>query len=276
MQFPWRDLELADIFLKVIPERYRKLQRREGIKKEAFRASLDAMNSSDPSEGIRASEQFYLNNGLFDDTDALVAYCVVRHFQQRLILTVGGGFSSLILEDALTKNNTSNLTCIEPFPQDFLRKGFAGLRSLVEKPVQDVDLEFFSQLCSGDILFIDSSHTVKTGGDVNYMFLEVLPRLQPGVIVHVRDIFLPFEYRRDWVMGELRFWTEEYLLQAFLAFNCEFEILIANSYLSHCHEEDLKATFPSLPSWGKGSFWMRRRPRGYRLTRSGNKRRGQS
>ena len=149
--------------------------------------------------------------------------------------------------------------CVEPFPLDFLRQGFPGLHALMEKKVQDIDLEFFSQLESGDILFIDSSHTVKIGGDVNYLFLEVLPRLKPGVIVHVHDIFLPFDYRRDWVIEERRFWTEQYLLQAFLSFNSEFEALMANSYLSHYYEKDLKATFPSLSSWGGGSFWMRRR-----------------
>jgi hypothetical protein len=101
---------------------------------------------------------------------------------------------------------------------------------------------------------------VKTGGDVNYLFLEVLPRLHPGVIVHVHDIFLPFEYQRDWIIEESRFWTEQYLLQAFLTFNSEFEVLVANSYLSHCYKEDLQATFPSLPSWGGVSFWMRRKP----------------
>ena len=126
--------------------------------------------------------------------------------------------------------------------------------------MEDLDLEFFSQLDSGDILFIDSSHTVKIGGDVNYLFLEVLPRLKPGVIVHVHDIFLPFDYRRDWVMDELRFWTEQYLLQAFLSFNSEFEVLMANGYLAHRYVEDLKATFVNSPWWGGGSFWIRRRP----------------
>jgi hypothetical protein len=117
------------------------------------------------------------------------------------------------------------------------------VRSLIEKKVEDIDLEFFSQLHSGEILFVDSSHTVKIGGDVNYLFLEVLPRLKPGVIVHVYDIFLPFEYPRAWVMEEFRFWTEQYLLQAFLSFNSEFEVLMANSYISHRHKENLKAIF---------------------------------
>ena len=207
-------------------------------------------------------DEFYLGNRLFDGVDALVAYCLVRHLQPGLIIEVGSGFSSLLLGQAAAKNGDAPLICIEPFPRDFLRKGFPGLRTLVEKNVQQIDLEFFSQLNPGDILFIDSSHTVKIGGDVNYLFLEVLPRLKPGVIVQVHDIFLPFEYRRDWVLDEFRFWTEQYLLQAFLTCNSEFEVLLGNYYLSHYHEQQLKAVFPNLPRWIGGSFWMRRKALG--------------
>jgi len=196
----------------------------------------------------------------FRGVDAFVAYCMIRHFQPELIVEVGSGWSSLVLGQAAAKNKNSALISIDPFPSDVLRKGFPGLRSLIEKKIQDIDLEFFSQLGSGDVLFIDSSHTVKIGGDVNYLFLEVLPRLRPGVIVHVHDIFLPFEYRRDWVLGEFRFWTEQYILQAFLTFNSEFEVLLSNSYLNHYHQQELKAAFPGLSSWAGGSFWMRRKP----------------
>jgi Methyltransferase domain len=198
----------------------------------------------------------------FRGVDALVAYCVIRHFQPELIAEVGSGWSSLLLGQVAAKNKNSALICIDPFPRDLLRKGFPGLRSLIEKKIQDIDLEFFSQLGSGNVLFIDSSHTVKIGGDVNYLFLEVLPRLRPGVIVHVHDIFLPFEYRRDWVLDEFRFWTEQYILQAFLTFNSEFEVLLSNSYLNHYHQQELKAAFPGLSSWAGGSFWMRRKPIG--------------
>jgi len=212
-----------------------------------------------PTEATGTAGRFHFNNGLFDGTDALVAYCMIRHLQSRLIIEVGSGFSSLVAAEAIAKNDNSALICIEPFPLDFLRQGFAGLHFLIEKKVEDIGLEFFSQLESGDILFIDSSHTVKIGGDVNYLFLEVLPRLRPGVIVHVHDIFLPFDYRRDWVMEEFRFWTEQYLLQAFLSFNSEFEVLMANSYLAHRYMKELKATFANSPWWGGGSFWMRRK-----------------
>ena len=212
-----------------------------------------------PTKPTGEPGRFYLNNHLFEDIDALVAYCMVRHFKPRLIIEVGSGFSSLLLGEAATRNKHSALVCIEPFPREFLREGFPGLQSLMEKQIQDIDLDFFSQLQSGDILFIDSSHTVKIGGDVNYLFLEVLPRLRPGVIVHVHDIFLPFEYRRDWVLDEFRFWTEQYILQAFLTFNSQFEVLLANSYLNHYYQQDLKTAFPGLSSWAGGSFWMRRK-----------------
>jgi hypothetical protein len=221
-----------------------------------FRDEYQHLPTGTPQE----HSQFYLGNGLFDGVDALVAYCMVRHVQPRLIIEVGSGFSSLVLGQAAEKNTNSGLICIEPFPRGFLREGFPGLQSLIEKKAQDIDLEFFSQLASGDILFIDSSHTVKIGSDVNYLFLEVLPRLNPGVIVHVHDIFLPFEYRRDWVLDELRFWTEQYLLQAFLTYNSQFEVLLANYYLSHYHKEHLRSAFPDLPRWIGGSFWMRRKP----------------
>jgi hypothetical protein len=196
----------------------------------------------------------------FRGVDALVAYCMIRHFKPELIVEVGSGWSSLVLGQVAAKNKNSALICIDPFPSGVVHKGFPGLRSLIEKKIQDIDLEFFSRLGSGDVLFIDSSHTVKIGGDVNYLFLEVLPRLRPGVIVHVHDIFLPFEYRRDWVLDEFRFWTEQYILQAFLTCNSQFDVLLANSYLNHYHQQELKAAFPGLSSWAGGSFWMRRKP----------------
>ena len=213
-----------------------------------------------PVSAPEGPEQFYLDNGRFGGTDALVAYCMVRHFKPKTIIEIGSGYSSLISGAAAAKNGSPALVCVEPYPLEFLTKGFPGLRSLVQQKVEDLRLEFFSQLQSGDILFIDSSHTVKIGGDVNYLFLEVLPRLDPGVIVHIHDILLPFDYRRDWVMDELRFWTEQYLLQAFLAHNSEFEVLFANNYMGHYHLPDFEKTFPHSPWSGGGSFWIRRCP----------------
>lgn len=229
-----------------------------------FRSEYEAI----PRSATGKRDEYYFDNPQFSGTDALVAYCMVRHFRPRLIIEVGGGFSSLITAQAAVKNESSSLVCIDPFPRDFLVAGFPGLASLIQKPVQEVELDFFSQLESGDILFIDSSHTVKIGGDVTYLFLQVLPRLKPGVIVHVHDILFPFDYHREWVVDDRRFWTEQYLLQAFLAFNSEFEVLMCNSYLALYYLEHLKSIFPNSPWWtderidvpgGGSSFWMRRK-----------------
>jgi Methyltransferase domain len=205
------------------------------------------------------ADAFNLTNGHFDGLDALVAYCMVRYFKPRTIIEVGSGYSSLILARAAVRNGNAPLICIEPFPLEFLEKDFPGLQILIRRRVEEIDYDFFSQLEAGDILFLDSSHTVKMGGDVTYLFLEILPRLKPGVVVHVHDIFFPFDYPRDWVMNECRFWSEQYLLQSFLAFNNAFEILLCNNYLSTYYMAELQAAFPQLPSCGGGSFWMQRR-----------------
>ena len=100
---------------------------------------------------------------------------------------------------------------------------------------------------------------VKIGGDVNFLFHEILPRLNPGVIVHLHDIFLPLEYPSKWLLERHYFWSEQYMLQAFLAFNTEFEVLIGTAYVAACYAQELDAVFPNPPTPAGGSFWMRRR-----------------
>ena len=154
-----------------------------------------------------------------------------------------------------------DLTAIEPYPSDILRNGFPGLNQLLVKPVQQIDRDVFSSLQANDILFIDSSHVTKVGSDVNYLFLEILPRLQPGVFVHIHDIFLPLEYPQKWILEECRFWNEQYLLQAFLACNTAFEIVWAGSYMRLKHNIRLQHSFARFDPntvW-PGSFWIRRR-----------------
>ena len=204
--------------------------------------------------------EFHLTNDFFGGTDALASYCMVRHFQPKLILEVGSGHSSRLSAQAALRNGRTQLICIEPFPDSVLKAGFPGLTELITRRIQEVELDTFRKLGEGDILFIDSSHVVSCGGDVNYLLLEVLPRLRPGVIVHFHDIFLPSEYPQDWVKNELRFWTEQYLLQAFLAFNSEFEVLLANHYVAHKYPDEMRATFPNSPWYGGGSFWIHRKP----------------
>ncbi|MBA3963703.1 MAG: class I SAM-dependent methyltransferase [Chthoniobacterales bacterium] len=219
-----------------------------------YRQELSAI----PRDREQANGGFYVNNGRFERLDPLIAYCMVRHFQPRRIIEVGGGYSTLLLSLAASKNGETSLTCIEPYPEDFLLT-MSGLEVLHKKKVQEMALSFFERLEAGDLLFIDSSHVVRIGGDVNFLFQEILPRLKPGVIVHLHDIFLPYEYPKKWVMQRHYFWTEQYLLQAFFSFNTEFEILLTTCYLAAYCREELEAVFPNPPEPAGGSFWMRRK-----------------
>jgi hypothetical protein len=194
--------------------------------------------------------------------DWTVLYCMIRHFKPRRIIEIGAGLSTRVSAAAVEANCReagfqASLVAIEPYPTPDLVAGFAGLSELKQVAVQDVPLDEFQQLGENDILFIDSTHVMKIGSDVHYEFLEIIPRLRRGVIIHVHDIFLPYEYPRDWIMERSAFWNEAYILQAFLAFNSAFEVLLANSYLHHRHPDAMKGAFGQYYDV-PGSFWMRR------------------
>lgn len=221
-----------------------------------FRDEYEAI----PSAPTEVPSQFYLDNGLFGGTDAFALYCMLRHLEPRRVVEVGGGFSTRLAAQAALANGSTELVCIEPFADEVLREGFPGLTMLISSRVEELPLDLFLELEENDVLFIDSSHVTRAGGDVTFLFLEVLPRLQPGVVVQVHDVFIPFEYPRDWVVDGLRFWNEQYLLQAFLAFNSDFAVLLANSYLNARYPDALRNTFPTSPWWGGGSLWFHRLP----------------
>jgi hypothetical protein len=152
------------------------------------------------------------------------------------------------------------LVAFEPSPAANLRRGFPGLSKLVANKVEDIPQTVFQELGHGDILFLDSSHVVRIGGDVQYEFLEILPNLKPGVVVHVHDIFLPAEYPKKLILRQRRFFSEQYLLQAFLTFNNQFEVLWASSFMHLNHPDLLEKAFNSYKrdSRWPGSFWIRR------------------
>lgn len=211
------------------------------------------------------AQQFYVRNSLYGAVSACVLHALIRHHRPRTILEVGSGMSTLVAARAAEMNreqgSETRLVAIEPHPGAKLR-GLAGLAELIEKPVQELPLERFAGLRKGDMLFIDSSHVVRTGGDVNFLYLEVLPRLAPGVLVHVHDVFFPYEYPRDWVLRSRRFWSEQYLLQAFLAHNQAFRVLWCESWLYDRRRKDLEPVFGERlrwnPPWFLNAFWMER------------------
>lgn len=210
--------------------------------------------------------QYYVYNDFFVSTDSEILYCMIRHFRPGKIFEIGSGYSTYLSAQAVLKNSQEDgrqaceLVAMEPYPNEVLQAGFPGLSKLVPKKIQDVPLAEFEKLTENDILFIDSSHVLKIGSDVQYEYLEILPRLNKGVIVHLHDIFLPAEYPKAVVLKEHTFWTEQYLLQAFLTFNDSFDVLWAGSYMHLNHPDKLEVTFPAYnrdERW-PASFWLKK------------------
>src|SRR5688572_16196225 len=161
---------------------------------------------------------FHFNNQAFESGDAEYWYNLIRTKKPQRIFEVGSGNSTLMARKAIQRNQEERpdyqcrQVCIEPYEQPWLEK--TGVE-VVRKRVQDVDKSLFSQLEKGDILFIDSSHVIRPQGDVLFEYLELLPSLKPGVLVHVHDIFSPRDYPKGWVIDEVKLWNEQYLLEAF-------------------------------------------------------------
>jgi hypothetical protein len=214
--------------------------------------------------------EFYLQNQSFSYGCAASTHCVIRHFKPRTIIEIGSGMSSRVISKAIQLNgfkdgHYSNYIIVDPYPAEFIKSKSIEMKEFIESRVELMDTAFFEQLKENDVLFIDSGHCVRIGGDVNYLFLEVLPRLAPGVIVHIHDIGIPYEYSKTYATSESfrQFWTEQYLLQSFLCFNSEFEVLLAMYYLMTDHRELFQKVFPHYNPdhypFISSSFWIRRK-----------------
>jgi predicted O-methyltransferase YrrM len=207
--------------------------------------------------------EFFVNNDQYPPLDAWILEGLMRHFRPNRMIEVGCGFSTLISARVNREffDSQIHLTCIEPYPRPFLLEGVAGVTELRVEKIQETPLPLFEELGVNDILFIDTSHTVKTGGDVTWIFHEIIPRLAPGVLVHIHDFYLPGEYPVPWVL-EGWGWNETYLVRSFLTFNDAFDIIWGALYmLVNCHG-DVLAAFPdsrqSHLAMGGASLWLRR------------------
>jgi hypothetical protein len=215
-------------------------------------------------------DKFYTENGSFSYGCAAGVHCIIRHFKPRRVIEIGSGNSSKVIAAALRLNaeasgGVAEYTIVDPYPTPIIENGLPGLTRLIKQRVELLEEKFFDQLAENDVLFIDSGHTVRIGGDVNFLVLDVLPRLAPGVIVHFHDIGLPYEYPKAYATNPSfrMFWTEAYLLQAFLCFNDQFKILMAMAYLMTEQQEAFRKAFshydPAQHKAISGSFWIRRR-----------------
>jgi hypothetical protein len=190
---------------------------------------------------------FDFNNDYFGGLDAALYYALLRHLKPKRVIEIGSGFSTQIASRALKRNQTEGhngkLTCVEPYPAARLTEARLDIE-LIETPVEAIDLNLFKQLNSGDVLFIDSTHTVKFGSDVCREFLEILPNLREGVWIHVHDIFFPHEYPAKWVLQKRIAFNEQYLLEAFLAYNDAFRVAAAGYWLALEHPQEVSLLWP--------------------------------
>ncbi len=218
-----------------------------------------------PSEGPVEPGTFFLHNEGFESVDAEVLYAMVRAFRPRRVIELGSGYSTLVINIAIKRNAEEGAvtahTAYDPYPREHVLGPSAPMPTeVLATPATEVPLSAFAELEANDVLFVDTTHTVKVGSDVNYVVLDVLPRLQPGVVVHFHDIFMPYEYPRVWFEQLQYYWAEQYLLQAFLSFNDAFEVLFPAHAAARAYPERMARVVPSFtPQVRPGSFWLRRR-----------------
>lgn len=207
--------------------------------------------------------RYHFENPAYAYADGLSLYTMLRRLRPKRIVEVGSGYSSALMLDMneFEFDHAIDLTFIEPFPEllfSFFRPEDHERTTIYPNSVQKVDESVFDALEANDILFIDSTHVAKLGSDVNFLFLEVLPRLRPGVHVHVHDIFWPFEYSPHWI-NEGRAWNETYLLRALLQDNNRWEILYFSHYVHASRQKWIKENAPLIAANGGGHIWLKRR-----------------
>ncbi len=203
--------------------------------------------------------RYFYDNPAYSWSDGIIYHCMLRHLRPKQIIEIGSGYSSALALDTneLFLGGSARITFVEPYPEllrSLIRPDDAC--EIIEHAVQDVPLARFEELESGDILFIDSTHVARAGGDVNFLYFEVLPRLRAGVHVHIHDIFDAFEYPIPWIY-EGRGWTEIYLLRALLIGNPHLEVQLMNTYMERIDEPWFAANMPNCLRNHGGSIWLR-------------------
>lgn len=208
------------------------------------------------------SNEYYYNNSQFNAGDSEYLYNIIRYFKPNRIIEIGCGFSTLMIRNAISQNKRDNINyncnhiCIEPYEVKWLEKLDV---ELYRERVENIDLKYFQKLESNDILFIDSSHIIRPQGDVLFEYLELLPTIKSGVLIHIHDIFTPKDYNDKWIRNDHLLWNEQYLLEAFLTYNSEFRIIGSLNYLNHNYNNELSKKCPVLTTKRgsePGSFWM--------------------
>lgn len=207
--------------------------------------------------------RYYFDNPNYSYSDATFLYLILRHFQPKRFIEIGSGFLSCVTLDTneLFFNNKIHCSFIEPYPDLLLKliNAYESNIELIANKVQDVDLSLFDTLQENDVLFIDSSHVLKTGSDLQTILFEILPRLNKGVLIHFHDIFYPFEYPKEWVLDFNRAWNEIYAVRAFLMYNREYEVVLFNHFLLNKNPKWFQDNMPLCTKNPGGSIWLQKK-----------------
>jgi hypothetical protein len=206
--------------------------------------------------------RYFFENPSYSYSDAICLYCMIRHSQPKTIIEIGSGYSSCVILDTneLFFNNAISCTFIDPYPellQSLIKDSDKDRIGIIPKKLQDVDINKFSDLTAGDILFIDSTHVSKIDSDVNQILFTILPHIKSEVYIHFHDIFYPFEYPREWIY-EGRAWNEAYLLRTFLQYNSVFKIQFFNTFLEYFYKDEFLNEMPLCMKNRGGSIWIKK------------------
>lgn len=218
-----------------------------------------------PLAGPQPPGTFFLHNENYEAVDAELLYAFVRARKPKRVVELGSGYTTLLIGAAARRNLAEGAPiehlAFDPYPRvQIFGEQPPPPTAFEPLPATEVPPERLAELEAGDILFVDTTHTVKLGSDVNHVILDVLPVLTPGVLVHFHDIFLPWEYPQEWFEQMHYYWAEQYLLQAFLAFNDAFEVVVPASAVARECPDRLDAVVPSFtPGRRPGAFWIARR-----------------
>jgi hypothetical protein len=214
------------------------------------------------SENKEKGYRYFFKNSYFSYGDGMILGSLMKSFKPKRIIEIGSGFSSALMLDINVKflMNKTQLTFIEPYPtarlNHILSQGQNENVRKIEEMIQTVNITEFKKLDKGDILFVDSSHIVKTGSDVNHILFHILPVLKSGVIIHFHDIYYPFEYPKKWVLNGIG-WNEIYFLRSFLMNNNSYEILLFSDFLLKFHKDKIE-NYPLFLKSPGSSFWFRK------------------
>ena len=227
----------------------------KNLKQLDYKKELENLNLENNSPNFN----FNIDNNFFEAGDAEIYYQMIRYHKPKKIIEIGSGQSSLIAMEAINNNKQidnfiTELTCIEPFENKWLEKN--DIR-VIRNKVEEIDTDIFTDLNKNDILFIDSSHVIKPQGDIIKIFLEILPKLKSGVIIHIHDIFSPRDYLENWLKIENRFFNEQYLLEGILDNSSRYKIMLSLNLLKYDFYKELKNVCPYLNDRSEpSSFYM--------------------